>query len=135
MKTQPIFIVDLLLSPLRLFAKDKCYLLPCVLLKNPGSSPGLVSSISVFLVVFIHLSVFLMSPYWNLLVGGGAFYDWTGSYLVSFALSALLLAGSDACIWLTAMPSVAIRDKRLFERNPPDDLAYVPWKLLARDST
>jgi MFS family permease len=50
---------------------------------------------------------------------GGAFYDWTGSYLVSFALSALLLAGSDACIWLTAMPSVAIRDKRLFERNPP----------------
>jgi MFS family permease len=50
---------------------------------------------------------------------GGAFYDWTGSYLVSFALSALLLACSDACIWLTAMPAVAIRDKRLFERNPP----------------
>jgi MFS family permease len=45
---------------------------------------------------------------------GGAFYDWTGSYLVSFALSALLLACSDACIWLTAMPAVAIRDKRLF---------------------
>jgi MFS family permease len=49
---------------------------------------------------------------------GGAFYDWTGSYLVSFGLSALLLACSDACIWLTAIPSVAIRDKRLFERNP-----------------
>src|SRR5262249_8282083 len=31
---------------------------------------------------------------------GGAFYDWTGSYLVSFALSALVLAGSDICIWL-----------------------------------
>jgi MFS family permease len=45
---------------------------------------------------------------------GGAFYDWTGSYLVSFGLSALLLACSDACIWLTAIPSVAIRDKRLF---------------------
>jgi MFS family permease len=50
---------------------------------------------------------------------GGAFYDWTGSYMVSFAFSALLLAGSDACIWLTAIPSVAIRDKRPFERNPP----------------
>ena len=49
---------------------------------------------------------------------GGAFYDWTGSYLVSFGLSALLLACSDACIWLTAIPSVAISDKRLFERNP-----------------
>jgi MFS family permease len=49
---------------------------------------------------------------------GGAFYDWTGSYLISFGLSALLLAGSDACIWLIAIPSVAIRDKRLFERSP-----------------
>ena len=49
---------------------------------------------------------------------GGAFYDWTGSYLFSFALSALLLACSDACIWLTAMPSVAIRDERLFGRKP-----------------
>lgn len=29
---------------------------------------------------------------------GGAFHDWTGSYLVSFALSALLLAVSDVCI-------------------------------------
>jgi MFS family permease len=48
---------------------------------------------------------------------GGVFYDWTGSYLVSFALSALLLACSDACIWLTAIPSVAMRDKRLF--GPP----------------
>jgi len=45
---------------------------------------------------------------------GGAFYDWTGSYLVSFGLAALLLACSDACIWLTAIPSVAMRDKRLF---------------------
>jgi hypothetical protein len=48
---------------------------------------------------------------------GGAFYDWTGSYLVSFALSALLLACSDGCIWLTAMPWVAIRDQRLFGPN------------------
>jgi MFS family permease len=45
---------------------------------------------------------------------GGAFYDWTGSYLVSFALSALVLACSDVCIWLAGAPSVANRDKRLF---------------------
>jgi predicted MFS family arabinose efflux permease len=45
---------------------------------------------------------------------GGAFYDWTGSYLVSFALSALVLACSDVCIWLASMPSVAGRDERLF---------------------
>jgi MFS family permease len=45
---------------------------------------------------------------------GGAFYDWTGSYLVSFALSALVLAGSDICIWLASIPSVAHYDKRLW---------------------
>jgi len=45
---------------------------------------------------------------------GGAFYDWTGSYLVSFALSALVLAGSDICIWLASIPSVANYDKRLW---------------------
>ena len=45
---------------------------------------------------------------------GGAFYDWTGSYLVSFALSALVLAGSDICIWLVSIPSVENYDKRLW---------------------
>jgi MFS family permease len=45
---------------------------------------------------------------------GGAFYDWTGSYLVSFALSALVLAGSDICIWLASIPSVENYDKRLW---------------------
>ena len=45
---------------------------------------------------------------------GGAFYDWTGSYLVSFALSALVLAGSDICIWLASIQSVADYDKRLW---------------------
>jgi MFS family permease len=44
---------------------------------------------------------------------GGAFYDWTGSYLLSFALSALLLALSDACIWVASVPAVADYDKRL----------------------
>lgn len=44
---------------------------------------------------------------------GGAFYDWTGSYLLSFALSALLLAVSDACIWVASVPAVADYDKRL----------------------
>ena len=45
---------------------------------------------------------------------GGAFYDWTGSYLVSFGLSALVLSVSDICIWLAAVPSVADYDKRLW---------------------
>lgn len=45
---------------------------------------------------------------------GGAFHDWTGSYLVSFALSTLVLAMSDVCIWLTAVPKVANYDKRLW---------------------
>jgi len=45
---------------------------------------------------------------------GGAFYDWTGSYLVSFALSALLLAVSDICIWVSSVRAVGAYDKRLW---------------------
>ena len=45
---------------------------------------------------------------------GGAFYDWTGSYLVSFALSAIVLSISDVCIWLSAVPAVADYDQRLW---------------------
>jgi predicted MFS family arabinose efflux permease len=45
---------------------------------------------------------------------GGAFHDWTGSYLVSFGLSTLLLAVSDVCIWLAAIPRVADYDDRLW---------------------
>jgi MFS family permease len=45
---------------------------------------------------------------------GGAFHDWTGSYLVSFALSTLLLAISDVSIWLAAIPRVADYDDRLW---------------------
>src|SRR5262249_18615643 len=45
---------------------------------------------------------------------GGGFYDWTGSYLISFALSTVVLSISDVCIWLAAVPSVANYDKRLW---------------------
>jgi len=49
---------------------------------------------------------------------GGAFYDWTGSYLVSFGLSAIVLGGSDICIWLASIQSVANYDKRLWGDHP-----------------
>ncbi len=45
---------------------------------------------------------------------GGAFHDWTGSYLVSFGLSALLLIGSDVCIWLAGLQWVVSYDERLW---------------------
>lgn len=45
---------------------------------------------------------------------GGVFYDLTGSYLVSFALSALLLSISDICIWVASIPGVARYDERLW---------------------
>ena len=48
---------------------------------------------------------------------GGAFYDWTGSYLVSFGLSAILLAISDLCIWAASVEAVATYDKRLWNKN------------------
>lgn len=47
---------------------------------------------------------------------GGVFHDWTGSYLVSFALSTLLLAVSDVCIWIASLASVAEYDRRLWTR-------------------
>jgi MFS family permease len=48
---------------------------------------------------------------------GGALHDWTGSYLVSFALSSLVLAGSDICIWLAAIPRIAAYDQRLWDNR------------------
>jgi predicted MFS family arabinose efflux permease len=45
---------------------------------------------------------------------GGLFYDITGSYIVSFALSALLLSISDICIWIASIPGVARYDQRLW---------------------
>ncbi len=49
---------------------------------------------------------------------GGVLHDWTGSYLVSFALSALVLAGSDICIWLVSSSAVANYDRRLWAEEP-----------------
>jgi MFS family permease len=48
---------------------------------------------------------------------GGVFHDWTGSYLVSFALSVLLLAVSDICIWVASVPGVARYDERLWRQR------------------
>ena len=48
---------------------------------------------------------------------GGAFYDWTGSYLVSFGLSTMLLAISDLCIWVASAAAVANYDRRLWAGN------------------
>ncbi len=45
---------------------------------------------------------------------GGALHDWTGSYIVSFGLSALVLAVSDLCIWLATVPRVTAYDQRLW---------------------
>jgi MFS family permease len=48
---------------------------------------------------------------------GGAFHDWTGSYLMSFGLSTMLLAVSDLCIWVASAAAVANYDKRLWAGN------------------
>jgi MFS family permease len=48
---------------------------------------------------------------------GGAFYDWTGSYLVSFGLSGILLAISDLCIWAASVEAVASYDRRLWAKT------------------
>ncbi len=48
---------------------------------------------------------------------GGAFHDWTGSYLVSFGLSTILLAISDLCIWAASVGAVANYDRRLWNRG------------------
>jgi MFS family permease len=48
---------------------------------------------------------------------GGLFYDVSGSYLISFALSALLLSISDICIWVASIPGVARYDQRLWGRE------------------
>jgi MFS family permease len=45
---------------------------------------------------------------------GGVFYDLSGSYIISFALSCGLLAISDICIWLASIPGVARYDQRLW---------------------
>ncbi len=48
---------------------------------------------------------------------GGVFFDVTGSYLVSFALSTVVLILSDLCIWLASMRWVTAYDERLWMRD------------------
>src|SRR5581483_4951866 len=48
---------------------------------------------------------------------GGFFYDVSGSYLVSFTLSTVVLLLSDVCIWLVTAPWVARYDQRLWAKD------------------
>lgn len=48
---------------------------------------------------------------------GGFLHDMTGSYLVSFALSALALVLSDLCIWLASFEWISSYDKRLWHKQ------------------
>lgn len=50
---------------------------------------------------------------------GGVFFDLTGSYLLSFALSTFVLILSDVCIWLSSMRRVASYDERLWKDGRP----------------
>lgn len=45
---------------------------------------------------------------------GGVFFDLTGSYIASFAISVFGLAISDVCVWLTTCQKVVAYDKRLW---------------------
>ncbi|HEY2989580.1 MAG TPA: MFS transporter [Candidatus Binatia bacterium] len=53
---------------------------------------------------------------------GGYFYDLSGSYLVSFALSTFVLLLSDLCIWLVTARWVVSYDQRLWEGQNAVDL-------------
>jgi MFS family permease len=48
---------------------------------------------------------------------GGFFYDVSGSYIVSFTLSTIVLLLSDLCIWLVTAPWVMRYDERLWRKN------------------
>ncbi len=50
---------------------------------------------------------------------GGVFFDLSGSYLISFALSTFVLILSDVCIWLSSMRGVASYDERLWKDGRP----------------
>lgn len=45
---------------------------------------------------------------------GGFLHDVTGSYLISFALSAIVLALSDLCVWLASLRWISSYDERLW---------------------
>jgi len=47
---------------------------------------------------------------------GGLFYDLSGSYLISFALSAVVLAFSDLSVWIASFKWVVSYDERLWPR-------------------
>ena len=48
---------------------------------------------------------------------GGFLHDLTGSYLISFSISAVLLALSDLSIWLASLKWVSSYDERLWARR------------------
>lgn len=48
---------------------------------------------------------------------GGVFHDLTGSYFLSFALAAVVLALSDLCVWSASWSRVISYDKRLWPEN------------------
>jgi len=48
---------------------------------------------------------------------GGFFYDVSGSYIVSFTLSTIVLLLSDLCIWLVSAPWVMRYDQRLWGKE------------------
>ncbi len=48
---------------------------------------------------------------------GGFFYDISGSYIVSFTLSTIVLLLSDLCIWLVTAPWVMRYDQRLWAKE------------------
>ena len=48
---------------------------------------------------------------------GGLFYDVSGSYTISFALSAIVLVFSDLCVWIALFPWVVRYNQRLWSRE------------------
>jgi MFS family permease len=46
---------------------------------------------------------------------GGFLHDVSGSYVTAFLVSLLLLAMSDACIWLATSDWISARDQRLWQ--------------------
>ena len=54
---------------------------------------------------------------------GGFFYDVSGSYLISFALSAIVLSLSDVCVWLATLRRVAVYDQRLWKTQQGSSVA------------
>jgi MFS family permease len=58
---------------------------------------------------------------------GGFLHDVTGSYLTSFAISALLLALSDLSIWLASFRWISSYDERLWAREKQREFQSPGW--------